>query len=138
MTRENVEWATTELSTSYSSESYPPGLEYVGSQWERKIDGEENDSYKDDKSLDKNGEDHEKPESALVTTDLIILDRKYDRSYDYPDPVEGSEGPLVFRLLRERWWTDVMSKALQENELLPVVFIHKETDGGDARASRIS
>ena len=95
----------------------------MGSEWEQKIDGEEDDSYKEDKSLDKNGDDHVKPEAAW--TDLFILDGKYDRSDDYPDPVEGREGPMAFRLLRERWWTDVMAKALQENEVLWYLFTRK-------------
>ena len=111
MIKENSDWAKAELSTPYAHD-----LQYMGSEWERKIDGNEDDSNMEDKSVDKNWEDHEKPEEAW--TDLVIMDGKYDRSDDYPDPVE-------FHLCRERWWTDVMAKALQKNELLWYLFTRK-------------
>ena len=40
MIKENSDWAKEELWTPYDHE-----LEYVGSEWERKLDGNEKDSY---------------------------------------------------------------------------------------------
>ena len=40
MIKENLDWVKAELSTHYAHE-----LEYVGSEWERKLDGNEKDSY---------------------------------------------------------------------------------------------
>ena len=89
------------------------------------VDEEEEESYQEANSFDKNERGQAGPSSHLVTTDLVILDGKYDRSEEYPGEVTGPMGPVVFRLLRERWWTDVLAKALQENEVLWNLFTRK-------------
>ena len=119
MIKANSAWAKRELHAVYDD------FAYVGSELERMVDEEEAESYQKAKSFDKNERGQAGPSSHLVTTDLVILDGKYDRSEEYPGEVTGPMGPVVFRLLRERWWTDVLAKALQENEVLWYLFTRK-------------
>ena len=62
------EWEKRELHTTYDE------FAYVGSEWEQMVDVEEEESYQEAKSFDKNERGQEGPSSNLVTTDLVILD----------------------------------------------------------------